>query len=105
MKYDENSTKSRELYSVMATIKDKLHVAIASTPEPILEQVLDYLEYLKAKAGNSRKESSTVVIEPGEPILRDAKAKDLLKFAGTWQGEDFEECLELVYNSRSEAQF
>jgi len=45
------------------------------------------------------------MIEPGEPILRDAKAKDLLKFAGTWQGEDFEECLELVYNSRSEAQF
>ncbi|NEQ71228.1 MAG: hypothetical protein F6K21_38250 [Symploca sp. SIO2D2] len=85
----------------MATIKDKLHLAIASTPEPILEQVLDYLEYLKAKAGNS----NTTMIEPGEPILRDAKAKDLLKFAGTWQGEDFEECLELVYNSRSEAQF
>ena len=59
------------------------------------------LEYLKAKAGNS----NTTMIESVEPILRDAKAKDLLKFAGTWQGEDFEECLKLVYSSRSESQF
>jgi hypothetical protein len=30
-----------------------------------------------------------------EPILRNSKAKDLLKFAGTWQGDDFEECLNI----------
>jgi hypothetical protein len=26
---------------------------------------------------------------------------DLLQFAGTWQGDDLKECLDLVYQSRS----
>jgi len=89
----------------MTTIKDKLHIAIESTPEPILEQVLDYLEYLKTRATSSTSQSSEVLIQDGEPILRGSKAQDLLKFAGTWQGEDFEECLELVYKTRSQAEF
>lgn len=33
----------------MTTIKQQLLAAIEATPEPILEQTLDYLEYLKAK--------------------------------------------------------
>jgi hypothetical protein len=40
-----------------------------------------------------------------EPIRRGATAQDLLKFAGTWQGDDLEECLRLVYETRSKANF
>lgn len=39
------------------------------------------------------------------PIKRVMKAGDLLKFAGTWEGNDFEECLQFVKNTRSEAEF
>jgi hypothetical protein len=34
-----------------------------------------------------------------------SKAGDLLKFAGTWQGDDLEDCLQSVYDNRSEAEF
>ncbi len=44
-------------------------------------------------------------IPSGEPILRGSKASDLLKFADTWQGDDLEECLQLVYVTRSKAEF
>ncbi|WP_442942638.1 hypothetical protein [Nostoc sp.] len=44
-------------------------------------------------------------IQEATPILRGSKAEDLLKFAGTWQGDDFEECLQLVYETRSPSEF
>jgi hypothetical protein len=37
--------------------------------------------------------------------LRPASGRSLLRHAGKWQGDDFEECLKAVYDSRSEAQF
>ena len=44
-------------------------------------------------------------VPSGEPVLQGSKATDLLKFAGTWEGDDFEECLQLVYETRSKAEF
>ena len=88
----------------MTTIKQNLIAAIENTPEPILQQTLDYLEYLKTKINASAIKSSSVPVQDGEPILRGSKAKDLLQFAGTWQGKDFEKCLQLVYDTRSEAE-
>jgi hypothetical protein len=82
----------------MNTIKEQLLIAIESAPEPILEQALDYLEYLKTR-------SHQALIPEGEPIRRGSKAKDLLEFAGTWHGKDAEECLQLVYETRSPADF
>jgi hypothetical protein len=40
-----------------------------------------------------------------KPVKRAAKAIDLLKFAGTWQGNDLEECLRVVHETRSKSQF
>ncbi len=34
--------------------------------------------------------------------LRSASGKSLLRHAGTWEGDDFEECLESVYENRSQ---
>ncbi len=36
------------------------------------------------------------------PSFRPSSGHSLLRHAGTWVGEDFEECLQLVYDSRSE---
>ncbi len=88
----------------MNSIREELLTAIANTPESILEEVLSYLEYLKTKHyGSSTKPANTS--QEMEPILRGSKAKHLLKFAGTWQGDDFEQCLQLVYNTRSQSEF
>lgn len=32
-------------------------------------------------------------------------ARSLLKYAGTWLGDDLEECLQAVYDNRSQAKF
>jgi hypothetical protein len=36
---------------------------------------------------------------------KDSTARKILKFAGTWQGNDLEECLEEVYRTRGETIF
>lgn len=46
---------------------------------------------------------------PKPPVFRPANgpstAGSLLKFAGTWEGNDLEECLKMVYATRSKAKF
>jgi hypothetical protein len=37
--------------------------------------------------------------------LSHSTAESLLKYAGTWEGNDFEECLQLVYDSRGQIEF
>jgi hypothetical protein len=86
----------------MTTLKEQLLAALETTPEPILAQILAYLETQK---NYSAAQQDSVLIQDGEAILRGSKAKDLLKFAGTWQGDDFEACLKLVYETRSPAEF
>ena len=38
-------------------------------------------------------------------LFRGSTAKDLLKFANSWVGDDLEECLQAVYDNRSQAKF
>ena len=40
-----------------------------------------------------------------DSMNKESSTQDLLKFAGTWQGDDLEECLEAVYQTRGEATF
>lgn len=37
--------------------------------------------------------------------LSHSTAESLLKYAGTWEGDDFEECLQLVYDTRARIEF
>lgn len=39
------------------------------------------------------------------PIKRGKTGKDILKLVGTWRGNDLEECLQVVREDRSQAQF
>jgi hypothetical protein len=75
-------------------IRKLLIQEIESSPDILLAETLNFLRFLKTKPDS----------EPSV-ILKGSQAEDLLKFAGTWQGDDFEECLQLVYETRSQAEF
>jgi hypothetical protein len=100
------------------TIKELLLAEIESSPDVLLAETLDFLRFLKTKPESERvsldlsikKDYTSLAetkpeVQEATPILRGSKAEDLLKFAGTWQGNDFEECLQLVYETRSQAEF
>jgi hypothetical protein len=40
-----------------------------------------------------------------QPVLKANSGRSILRHAGKWQGDDFDECLQAVYDSRSETQF
>ena len=42
---------------------------------------------------------------PSTVIKRNKNAQDLLKYANTWQGNDLEDCLDFVIETRSKSQF
>ncbi|MEH2199288.1 hypothetical protein [Nostoc sp.] len=100
-------------------IKEILLQEIESSPEVLLAETLDFLRFLKTKPrteeisldlsteknDDTSNHQTKLEIQEATPILRGSKAEDLLKFAGTWQGDDFEECLQLVYETRSQAEF
>ncbi|MEH2348240.1 MAG: hypothetical protein V7K55_09590 [Nostoc sp.] len=100
-------------------IKEILLQEIESSPEVLLAETLDFLRFLKTKPrteeisldlsteknDDTSNHQTKLEIQEATPILRGSKAEDLLKFAGTWQGDDFEECLQLVYETRSPAEF
>lgn len=67
------------------SIREQLLLEIEETPDEILKQVLDFLLFIKHKS--SQKEST---------------AASLLKYAGTWQGDDLEDCLQLVHDTRGQ---
>jgi hypothetical protein len=68
---------------------------LADEPE-LIDQVTE--EAMRAREGRPP-------IRP--PVFRPAKgpstARSLLQYAGTWEGDDLEECLRLVYETRSKA--
>ncbi|OYD88674.1 hypothetical protein CDG77_22445 [Nostoc sp. 'Peltigera membranacea cyanobiont' 213] len=100
-------------------IKELLLQEIESSSDVLLAKTLDFLRFLKTKArteqiclnlsteknDDTSSHQTKPEIQEAAPILRGSKAEDLLKFAGTWQGDDFEECLQLVYETLSPAKF
>lgn len=68
------------------TTRELLLKEIEQIPEELLEEVLDFLLFLKMR---HKKQNSTA-----RSIL------EHLKHIGTWEGDDLEECLQLVYDTR-----
>jgi len=73
----------------MSPIKQELLAAIETASEEALTQTLGFLKVLLAQ----------------QISLRPASGRSLLRHAGKWQGDDFEACLQSVYDTRSEAKF
>ncbi|MEM1292982.1 MAG: hypothetical protein AAGH67_16080 [Cyanobacteria bacterium P01_H01_bin.162] len=88
-------------------IRQRLHQQIDQLPADLLLLAADFLDFLKFKRASSTDSSeetaqfSDTTAESGEPILTGSTGADLLQFSGTWQGDDFEECLQYVRTFRS----
>lgn len=102
------------------TIKELLIQEIDSTPDTLLAETLDFLRFLKTKQNKSEKQSAPTESEAtatttqtdleekstnAEQAYRPASGRSILRHAGTWAGDDFEECLEMVYATRGKAKF
>ncbi|MDZ8184641.1 MAG: hypothetical protein RMX96_07310 [Nostoc sp. ChiSLP02] len=99
-------------------IKELLLKEIESSSDVLLAQTLDFLRFLKTKPtteeislnlsteknDDTSNHETKPEIQEARPIIKGSKAENLLKFAGTWQGDDFEECLQFVCKTRSPAQ-
>jgi hypothetical protein len=85
------------------TIKEELSQEIESTPEGLLVEVLDFLRFIKSRKNSS---SAYPQVPPTSPSVWTGRSLlEHLKNIGTWQGEDFEECLRSVYETRSQTKF
>jgi hypothetical protein len=99
---------SSQQRKISMTVKEQLIQEIESIPEELLAEVLDFASFIKAKREKQQTTLEQKTKLPSRrlsPVLKGSKAEDLLKFAGTWQGNDLEECLRMVYETRSQAQF
>ncbi|NEP58912.1 MAG: DUF2281 domain-containing protein [Symploca sp. SIO2G7] len=90
MKTQELITNS---VSTESSIREQLKQEIEQTPDKILEIVLDFILFLKSRHSHS---STTK-----QPPSTAASILKTLESIGTWEGNDFDECLELVHQSRS----
>ncbi len=84
--------------------RQKVLQEVAQLPSEQLALVANFIEFLQFRHSGTL---STQAISPlnDQPIVTGSTAADLLQFAGTWQGDDFEECLQSVYDSRLPAEF
>lgn len=82
------------------TLKEILLQELETADDAVIAETIEWVRSRKAS-----KQHQTPELPSGTPILRGAKLGDLLKFAGTWVGDDLEDCLETVYATRSQATF
>jgi DNA-binding HxlR family transcriptional regulator len=80
------------------SIKEQLWQEIESSSDKLLSETLDFLQYLKTK--------ETIKTEPKQRIT--STGKSLLEHLNTldnWQGDDLEECYQVVRETRAQARF
>jgi hypothetical protein len=94
------------------TIKELLFQEIESSPDSLLEETLDFLRFLKTKQESAKKDtlppqvnSEETPIDSSQLPYRPASGRSILRHAGTWSGDDFQECLQSVYATRGKAKF
>jgi hypothetical protein len=81
-------------------IHEKIQQQISQLPPEQLSLVSEFLDSLLTKNTVNQKQLRRI-----SPIKRGKKAGDLLQYAGTWQGDDLEDCLRFVEETRSQTQF
>jgi hypothetical protein len=84
-------------------LRQKLLHQLDQLPEDYLPLVDSFLASLESKTQqqfvNQSESSSTL-----QPHSTGASLVEHLRMIGTWEGDDFEECLQAVYDSRLPAQ-
>ena len=105
------------------TIKELLLEEIESASDDLLAETLLFLRFVKTKQNPEKPEiqslstesdaaestpkthSTETSTEASQLPYRPASGRSILRHAGTWAGDDFEECLQLVYATRGKAKF
>ena len=81
-------------------LHQKIQQQISQLPQEQLSLVSEFLDSLLTKNTLTQKQLRRI-----PPIKRGKKAGDLLQYTGTWQGDDLEDCLRFVKETRSQTQF
>ncbi len=81
-------------------LRQKISSQLNNLSPERLALVSEFLDSLEAT-----EPTQTSSLKKMPSLKRGKTAKDLLKFAGNWQGNDLEECLNSVYETRSKTQF
>lgn len=79
------------------TLKETLWQELETADDELITAAIDWIRL--------RKNTATLPIPSGEPLKHGFKLEDLLEFAGTWVGDDLEDCLATVYATRSKTDF
>lgn len=105
------------------TTKELLLQEIESAPDALLAEMLLFLRFLKTKQHPEKPETQSLPTESevaestpkthtketsteaSQLPYRPASGRSILRHAGTWAGDDFEKCLQLVYTTRGKARF
>ncbi|GAP93683.1 hypothetical protein [Leptolyngbya sp. NIES-2104] len=116
------------------TYREILLQEVETASDEVLAEAIDFIRFLKSKSGAnspSDQESPESVagvnseqlndpktafgsfladlkqlpLQRAEPLRQDTKGRNLSPFIGTWQGNDLEECLRFVEETRSQAEF
>ncbi|MDJ0616354.1 MAG: DUF2281 domain-containing protein [Calothrix sp. MO_192.B10] len=88
------------------TIKEQLLQEIESTPDTILAEILDFLRFLKTKGTPTPPQPSPPESATHSPVNSTGHSLlEHLKTIGKWEGDDLQECLQLVIASRGKAKF
>jgi hypothetical protein len=84
------------------TLKETVLYEIETADEKLLEDLLQVIRWHRLSGRESHKHNPSTPPNRSEPIRRGAKLGDLLEFAGTWVGDDLQDCVETVYATRSQ---
>lgn len=91
----------------MTTIKEQITQELEKLPEPLLQEILDFVQFVQAKHQQTNISANNQPAQPLVPehTLTGSTAQDLLEFMGSWSGSDIRECLQLVHSSRMPLEF
>jgi hypothetical protein len=84
-------------------IRQHIDVVLDQLSPTQLSVVADFVDFLKTQTEQDFKAGRILLSE--ESSLQGSTAKDLLEFAGTWEGDDLRECLQIVSESRALLKF
>ncbi len=94
------------------TNKELLIQEVENLPPELLTQALDLIRSVKVdhvkrelESKSTQLNDSTQASNDEKITYRPASGRSILRHAGTWQGDDYEECLQSVYNFRGKAIF
>jgi hypothetical protein len=88
------------------TLKEILIQELNTASDEVLSETIHFVQFLKTKSPQNKllTNQEANLDEQTSPVKK-CTVGDLLQFAGTWEGDDLKECLEMVYATRSQASY